>query len=318
MFFAPSASPMASGPLRIAEAEHHRAVEILGRGDAHLRDVAADVDDVRDDALRDEAGRVVDHRDRHAVGGEQGMRRVAHVACRVTGVDHQRAALGEAEQRIDRHGARRIEAVLERRGASRPCPSGATKQTLGRRLARACAEVDEQLAAARARPRPVRASRSAAAARAASRMSRRRSVPAALRLAAEQARGDARLGEERGPVFRLLEVLLVHRLHHRVGDVEADEVHQAERADAEARGVDEDAVDGGEVGDAFREDAQRFRHEGAAGMVDDEARRVLAADRRRGRSACASAVSASVAHGSVSTPSTTSTIFITGTGLKKW
>ena len=33
---------------------------------------------------------------------------------------------------------------------------------------------------------------------------------------------------------------------------------------------------------------------------------------------CASAVSASVTQGSVNTPSTTSTIFITGTGLKKW
>ena len=63
---------------RIAQAERHRAVEVGGRGDAHLRDVAADVDDVRDHALRDEAGRVVDHRDRHAVGGEQRVRRVAH------------------------------------------------------------------------------------------------------------------------------------------------------------------------------------------------------------------------------------------------
>ena len=63
-------------------------------------------------------------------------------------------------------------------------------------------------------------------------------------------------------------------------DVEPDEVHEAERADAKAGGVDQDAVDGGEVGDAFGKDAQRFGHEGAAGVVDDEAGRVLAADRR--------------------------------------
>ena len=63
-------------------------------------------------------------------------------------------------------------------------------------------------------------------------------------------------------------------------DVQAHEIHEAERSDAKAGGVDQDAVDGGEVGDAFGKDAQRFRHEGAAGMVDDEAGRVLAADRR--------------------------------------
>ena len=34
----------------------HGAVEVGRRGDAHLRDVAADVHHVRDDALRDEAG----------------------------------------------------------------------------------------------------------------------------------------------------------------------------------------------------------------------------------------------------------------------
>jgi hypothetical protein len=65
-----------------------------------------------------------------------------------------------------------------------------------------------------------------------------------------------------------------------VGDVEAHEVHQAERAEAESGRVDQDAVDGGEIGDALREDAQRLRDVGPAGVVDDESRRVLAANRR--------------------------------------
>src|SRR2546426_12298954 len=34
---------------RVTQAKHHRAVEVLGRGDAHLHDVAADVDDMRHD-----------------------------------------------------------------------------------------------------------------------------------------------------------------------------------------------------------------------------------------------------------------------------
>ena len=63
-------------------------------------------------------------------------------------------------------------------------------------------------------------------------------------------------------------------------DVEPDEVHQPERPEAEAGGVDQDAVDGGEVGDALGQHAQRFGDEGAPGMVDDEAGRVFAAHRR--------------------------------------
>src|SRR3954467_13318386 len=51
---------------RVTEAEHHGAVEIVRRRNAHLDDIATDVDDVRHDALRDEAGRVVDDRDGHA------------------------------------------------------------------------------------------------------------------------------------------------------------------------------------------------------------------------------------------------------------
>ena len=115
MRLGPSAVAHRERAARVAQAERHGAVEVLRRGDAHLRDVAADVDDVRDDALRDEAGRIVDHRHRHAVGGEQGMRDLHHVALRDRRL-HQRAALGEAEQRIDRHGALRIEPHVERGG----------------------------------------------------------------------------------------------------------------------------------------------------------------------------------------------------------
>ena len=95
-----------------------------------------------------------------------------------------------------------------------------------------------------------------------------------------QAGGDPRLGDERGLVLRLLEILLVHRLHHCDVDVEADKIHQAEGPEPEARRVDQDAVDGGEVGDAFGVDAQRLGDERAPGVIDDEAWRVLAADRR--------------------------------------
>jgi hypothetical protein len=41
---------------RISEAEHHGGVEVDRGRDPLLHDVAADVDDMRDDALRNEAG----------------------------------------------------------------------------------------------------------------------------------------------------------------------------------------------------------------------------------------------------------------------
>ena len=62
--------------------------------------------------------------------------------------------------------------------------------------------------------------------------------------------------------------------------VETDQVHQAEGAEAEARRVDQDAVDGREVRDPFGEHAHRLRRVAAPGVIDDEARRVLAAHRR--------------------------------------
>src|SRR5205807_4882940 len=99
------------GTLRVAETEYHRAVEIFRRSNAHLCNIAADVDDVRDHALGDEARRVVDHRDRHAVCGEQGVRGVPDFSPGQR-IHHQRAALGKAEQWIYGYRARRIEALL--------------------------------------------------------------------------------------------------------------------------------------------------------------------------------------------------------------
>ena len=99
--------------------------------------------------------------------------------------------------------------------------------------------------------------------------------------------------------------------------VEPGEVEQLERPHAEAGAVPQDAVDLVELGDAFAKRLQRLGAEAAAGVVDDEARRVLRPHRRVAASGRASAVSASPTHGAVITPSITSTTFISGTGLKK-
>src|SRR5690606_765321 len=76
--------------------------------------------------------------------------------------------------------------------------------------------------------------------------------------------------EGRGIAWIMVE-LLVDRLHHRVGYVQAGQVEQLEGPHAEARAVAQDAVDLLYRGHAFAEHAQGFGTEGAPGMVDQEA-----------------------------------------------
>ncbi len=65
---------------------------------------------VADHALRDEAGRVADHGDGHAVGGKKRMACIAR-GTRGRGRGHQRAALraDERKERVDRDDAARVE-----------------------------------------------------------------------------------------------------------------------------------------------------------------------------------------------------------------
>ena len=78
-----------------------------------------------------------------------------------------------------------------------------------------------------------------------------------------------------------------------MGHVQRRQIHQLEGAELEADLVFQDAVDGGEVGHTFAHDTQGFGAVGPAGMVDDEARRVLGLHRgvphlvRVGAEACA-------------------------------
>ena len=61
--------------------------------------------------------------------------------------------------------------------------------------------------------------------------------------------------------------------------VQRGQIHQFKRAELEADLVFQYAVNGGEVGDALRHDAQRLGAVAAPGVVDDEARCVLCAHR---------------------------------------
>ncbi len=104
-------------------------------------------------------------------------------------------------------------------------------------------------------------------------------VEAAPGLAAQQPRVHALGGDGRRAEARFLVILPVDRFHHRVRDVEARQVEQLERSQAESGAIAQDAVDPVELRDALAENAQSLGAVAAAGVVDDEARRVLRAHR---------------------------------------
>lgn len=93
--------------MRIAQTQGHGAVDVVGRGDALLCDVATDIDDGGHDALGDETRTVVDDGHRDLRGSEQGMGRIA-AGRGGDRAGHQRAA-ADQEQRIEPDAARRIE-----------------------------------------------------------------------------------------------------------------------------------------------------------------------------------------------------------------
>ena len=91
-------------------------------------------------------------------------------------------------------------------------------------------------------------------------------------LAPQQTTGQTRWHQCRRGVARVVVKLRVYRLHHRMGNVEANQVEQFERPHAKAEAVLEDAIDLRRGGDPLAQDTQGLRTEGPPGMVDQEAR----------------------------------------------
>ncbi len=274
-------------PLGVGEPQPHRGVDVVGRGDAPLSDVAADIDDGRHHALGDEAGRIVDHRHRRPVAREQRVYLVAEV-----GVGdrrgHQGAAPVEPEQRVDGDrplrlhpgGEGRRRAILAQRREQAEAPRIRPRARVdGARIADDFGEGLAPRVVHRAEPDPLR--------QAGRRRRRGRDdllavgvfVEADSGLAAVQPGGDAlaRLGQ--GAEARLVVELAVDLLHHRMAHVEPDDVEQLERAEGEARRLAQYVVHVGVGADALGDDAQPLGAQPAAGMVDQEARRVLGAHR---------------------------------------
>src|SRR5690606_22878277 len=96
----PEPVAQAERPLRIAEAKLDCPVDVSWNGDPLLCDLGAEIDDRGKHALRDEAGTVVDKRDRLAIGSKQGMCVVQTGWIRYRRA-HQRAPTLPAENHID-------------------------------------------------------------------------------------------------------------------------------------------------------------------------------------------------------------------------
>ena len=97
---------------------------------------------------------------------------------------------------------------------------------------------------------------------------------------AQNAARQALRRDDAGAVTRLFKILVVDRLHHRVGDIQRSQIKQFERPEFEADLVAQNAVHGGEIGHTFAHHTKRLGAITAPGVVDDETRRVLGADRR--------------------------------------
>ncbi len=254
-----------------------------------MRDRAADIDDHRHDALRDEARTVAAHRDRHSVAGEQPVRRIA-VGPIGQRRAHDGAALDEREQRIDRDRAFRIEALVHCAGGRVIADRRHQAQRFGaglragfKRRADFLEQPGQGLAAIRLR----RADPYAFGARARRGRLRRYDrfhlgivvVKAAPGLAAQHPGLIACLHDQVRPVARLLEKLVVDQHGGRLGDVEAGELHQLERPHAEAADIAHHAVDVNEIGDALVHQVRGFEREAAADLIDEKTGRIGAAHR---------------------------------------
>ena len=180
---------------------------------------------------------------------------------------HQRAALVEAEQAVHARPCASGRCPPRARRVVASWPSGATRHSESGPGPVAAVEARAELRrpsprvvvqAVRARPRPsgIGASGTGATGIGCARRRRTRRSPRLLRLAAEQPGDDALRRDRRGAIARLLVVLVVDRLHHRVRHVEPGQVEELERPHAEAGAIAQAAVDLAELGDAF---AQRMR-----------------------------------------------------------
>src|ERR1019366_5274599 len=196
---------------------------------------------------------------------------------------HQRAAALETAQYIDRDRARRVElepddgtggVLAERRHATQ---SARVRHAANLRLDARARKPFGQFAPAVLVRDPGRRRL-----RLSGDLNRRRArgrqavviVEALFGLAPEQAAGDAHGQLRRRLIHRFAEISLVDAHHHRVSDVGADQIEQLERPHAEAGGFLHQQIDLARARDALRDDAQRLRPIGAAGVIDHEAGRV--------------------------------------------
>ena len=242
---------------------------------------------MREHALRDEAGRIMNHGDWCTVRRKQPVRRGAHLGPGDRR-GHQGAPLGERKQTVDGDGSTRVEVFGERRGGRvladrRDDAKGAARGHAA--VIQHRTEFQRQLPhlraeAERADPHMHRSHRRGGLlgfyARRQGELAFGIHIEAAAgRLAPEHPCRQALRGDGGGRVARFLVILVIDRLHHRVRDIQPGEVEQLKGTHAETRRVAQHPIDVVEIGDAFACDPECLGSVAAAGVIDDEPGRVL-------------------------------------------
>ena len=266
----------------VTEGQLHRTIQSGGLGDAALGNLAAQVDDPGEHTLGDEARRIIDDLHRYAIGaqGLACLRQHLRVERRLA---HQYAARVEADEGLQRQAASRRQVLAgdhaagilaQRRHQADGVRTGlitlfqhhaGNRQHRRYPLAhcRVTAVQPKWLGDGHLRRRLLRFLDHTAILVA---------IEALPCFAPQQATGQTGWHQRRWGVARILVKLGVKRLHHRMGDVEADQVEQFERPHAKAKAVLEDAIDLRRGGNPLAQDTQCLRTEGPPGMIDQETR----------------------------------------------
>ena len=275
-------------PHRVVEAELEREIDVRGRGKPRLGDRAAEVGDRRPHPQGDEAGRILDRGDhaarRHHRRGDRVQ--MAGVGARR---GHQRHPLCGVGRQVDGDEPLRINTEFQRvRGR-------VVAQRIAEDRALAVVVLEDLDADFLAEgEQGVRLVRRLGAKDLGGRCPGRGVVGVARGdvlaclvivevagpgLPAKPAGLVEQLVARRGCQPAIVEEALVDDHRDRIVHVHAREVHERERAHAEAAAVGQDRVDLRGAGDTLVEEAERLGVVGAAAEIDQEAGRILHRDR---------------------------------------
>ena len=251
-----------------------------------MADISGDIDDAGYHPLADKTGAVANHADRFAIPCHQRVCRLAHVGPgRRIGCQHPPAGVGVTDQHVNADRAGRVQPVHHsHRGDVKAQRCYQRERLAGRRgtaFNRRTQGFQQRQQFGPARRPGRHPDRWQVLDDRCRRFWRDLLGPvdvlvkALADLFAHLTTRQPLGSDHAGSVTRLFKILVVDGFHHRVGDIQRRQVHQFKRPEFEADLVFENAVNRGEIGHAFIDDAKCLRAVATTGVVHDETRRVL-------------------------------------------